>query len=236
MPLITVTGTGPNEAAQYAAPLMKRAAQARLAAPKIFSSVDETMAGVSGLLLSGGYDVDPKYYGEQPDPAAGVESWAERDEMEFALLRYALDRNMPVLGICRGMQLINVAFGGRLIQDLPGHGPGRMSYDDHVPPVIHQVYVSPGSKLGAILGAGAIYRTNSLHHQGVKERHRAQGLLASAYHPQDGVIEALESPAHPYLMAVQCHPEREDEVPRSFLKLFDWFIGWSERFEAGDIL
>ena len=234
MPLIAVTGTGQNEAAEYAAPLIKRGAGTRAVVPKGYGGVEETMQGISGLLLSGGYDVDPKYYGEEPDPDARVESWADRDEMEFGLLRYALERNMPVFGICRGLQLINVAFGGKLVQDLPGHGPGRMSDEDDKP-VIHQVYVSPGSKLGAIIGAGAIYRTNSLHHQGVKERVRAQGLLASAYHPEDGVIEALESPAHPYLMAVQCHPEREDEVPRGFLKLFDWFIGWSERYEAGDM-
>ncbi|MEX2598720.1 MAG: gamma-glutamyl-gamma-aminobutyrate hydrolase family protein [Dehalococcoidia bacterium] len=234
MPLIAVTATGPNEAAEYAAPLERRGAQTRAALPKAFTSVDETMEGVSGLLLGGGYDIDPKYYGEEPDPAARVESWAARDEMEFALLRYALERHMPVLGICRGMQVINVAFGGKLIQDLPGHGPGRMSEDDDKP-VIHQVYVSPGSKLGAIIGAGAIYRTNSLHHQGVKERVRAPGLMAAAYHPEDGLVEALESPAHPFMMAVQCHPEREDEVPRSFLRLFEWLIGWSERYEVGDM-
>ena len=73
---------------------------------------------------------------------------------------------------------------------------------------------------------------NSRHHQGLQEAQRAPGLLASAYHPDDGVIEALESPGHPRLIGVQCHPERERETPRSFLKLFDWLVGWAERFEA----
>ena len=234
MPLIAVTATGPNEAAEYTPSLTNRGAETRVMTPKHFTTVDEAMDGVSGLLLCGGYDVSPEYYGETPDPTARVESWADRDEMEFALLRHALERHMPVFGICRGMQVINVAFGGKLIQDLPNHGPGRESDADDKP-VVHQVYVSPGSKLGAIIGAGAIYRVNSLHHQGVKEHVRAEKLMAAAYHPEDGVIEALESPAHPWLIGLQCHPERESEVPRSFLKLFDWLVGWAERYEAGDM-
>ena len=102
-------------------------------------------------------------------------------------------------------------------------------------PFKHPVYVSPGSKLGAIIGVGAIFQTNSYHHQGAKEAQRAPGLLASAYHPQDGIIEALESPEYRWLMGVQCHIEKEKEVPSIFLNLFDWLISWSSAYEAGEM-
>ena len=231
LPLIAVTATSEREAQPYVDALAARGGEARVLTPEHFEGVAEAMRGVSGLLLCGGHDVEPSRYGAERDPATG-ETDPRRDEMELGLLRDALDRNMPVLGICRGMQLINVAFGGTLLQDIPGHvEPGG----DNDGSVRHEVYVAPGSKLGAIIGAGAVYRTNSLHHQGLKEAQRAPGLMASAFHPQDGIVEAIESPAHPWLVGVQCHPERESEVPKSFRKLFDWLVGWSGRFDAGDM-
>ena len=228
MALIAITASREKSAARYAESIAKRDGACRILTPDTFESVEQVMDGVSGLLLSGGVDVDPRFYGETP---AGAErTWPERDEMEFALLRHAIAADMPVLGICRGMQLINVAMGGKLIQDLEGH-----KADDEGVAGRHPVYVSPGSKLGAIIGAGAVYKTNSLHHQGLKEAQRAPRLMASAYHPEDGIVEALESPEHPWLIGVQCHPERESEVPKSFLKLFEWLTGWAERYETGDM-
>ncbi len=227
MALIGVTTSNGSSASRYVASLESRGAQARVLTPERFTSIEEAMDGVSGLLLTGGGDVDPALYGEALDGSMGIEP--ERDEMEMALFRYAIEEEMPTLGICRGMQLINVAMGGRLIQDLPGHTLPEFQS------AVHQVYVSPGSRFGAIIGAGAIYRTNSRHHQGLKEAQRAPSLMASAYHPEDGIVEALESPEHPWLLGVQCHPEREDEVPKSFRKLFEWLAGWAERYEAGDM-
>ena len=233
MPLIAVTASNAQEAEPYIASITSRGADARLVTPENFADLAETMEGVSGLMLCGGYDVHPKLYGQDVDPAAHVHSWPERDEMELAILRDALARDMPVLCICRGMQLMNVAFGGSLIQDLPGHRPSTdAQHDEPQKPLMHPVYVSPGSKLGAIIGAGAIYRTNSHHHQGVREPQKAPALLASAYHTEDGAIEGLESPAHGWVIGVQCHPEREDEVPRNFLRLFDGLIDWASRFEG----
>ena len=229
--MIAVTATGPREAEPYVASLTSRHGEARLVAPSHFASVNSALDGVSGLLMCGGYDVAPALYGGEVDPNAGVETYPARDEMELAVFREALRRDLPILAICRGMQLVNVAFGGKLIQNLPDHGPGRTNDDDDRP-VTHPVYVSPGSKLGAILGAGAIYRTNSLHHQGMKDAQLAPRLLASAYHPMDGIIEALESPDHAHLIGVQCHPEREAEVSKGFLKLFDWLVGWAEERAA----
>ena len=229
MALIGVTTSDGSGASRYVASLESRGARTRVLTPERFTSLREAMDGVSGLLLTGGGDVSPALYGETSEPggAQGIEP--ERDEMEMALFRYAIEEEMPTLGICRGMQLVNVAMGGRLIQDLPGHTLPEFKS------AIHQVYVSPGSRLGAIIGAGAIYRTNSRHHQGLKEAQRAPSLMASAYHPEDGIVEALESPEHPWLVAVQCHPEREDEVPKSFGKLFEWLAGWAERYEVGDM-
>ena len=233
MPLIAVTATSPREAEPYAASITSRGGDVRVLTPKTYTTLDDALDGVSGLLLSGGYDIQPSLYGEQPQPGGAGQTYPERDAMETALLLCAVERDMPTFGICRGMQLINVAMGGKLIQDLPAHTIG------YPPPsetsAMHPVYVSPGSRFGAIIGAGAIYRANSRHHQGFKEAQRAPGLMACAYSPDDGIIEAVESPEHPWLIGVQCHPEREREVPKSFLKLFDWLIGWAERYEAGDM-
>ena len=231
MALIAVTATGPNEGEPYVASIESREGSARLVTPSKFEGVESALDGVSGLLLCGGYDVHPRYYGQEVDPNAGVDTYTERDEMEMALLRAAIDNGMPILGICRGMQLINVAFGGSLIQHIEGH----RNHDTPQEMVKHSVYVSPGSKLGAIIGMGAIFHTNSYHHQGAKEAQRAPSLLASAYHPEDGMIEALESPDYKWLLGLQCHLEKEGEVPKTFLKVFDWLIAWSNAYEAGEM-
>lgn len=227
MPLIAITASNERHIAAYAESVRSRGGDVRILTPDVYGSLTEAMDGVGGLLLTGGADVDPAMYGETPNGSAPPHR--ERDVMEAELVRYALERDMPTFGICRGMQVINVAMGGRLIQDLPGHTLPEFQS------AVHQVYVSPGSRFGAIIGAGAIYRTNSRHHQGLKEAQRAPSLMASAYHPEDGIVEALESPEHPWLVGVQCHPEREDEVPKSFGKLFEWLAGWAERYEAGDM-
>ena len=227
MAVVAVTAGGAGFPKNYVARLEARGAEARVLRPGDFASPEEAMDGASGLLLTGGPDIDPARYGQAPNGAHPAEP--ERDAMEFALFDYAVRRNMPTLAICRGMQLVNVAMGGSLIQDLPGHTLPEFES------AMHEVYVAPGSRLAAIIGAGAVYRTNSRHHQGLREAQRAPALMASAFHPHDGLVEALESPEHPRLIAVQCHPEREKEVPRSFGKLFDWLAGWAERFEAGDM-
>jgi putative glutamine amidotransferase len=135
---------------------------------------------------------------------------------------------MPVLAICRGMQLLNVAFGGKLIQDLPGHRPRPQ--DEQRIPVKHVIYLAPGAKAAAIIGSAGFFRVNSWHHQGLREAQRSPRLMSTAYSVDDGLIEGLESPEHSWVIGLQCHPERQDEVPRAFANLFAAFLDRAEMY------
>jgi putative glutamine amidotransferase len=156
---------------------------------------------LDGLVFTGGPDVNPAVYGHDPHPeSTGFHD--QRDRAELALIREALRRNMPVLGICRGMQLLNVALGGDLHQHLGSDThkglPGRYTF--------HDVTVEPGTRLADVLGAGT--RTHSCHHQ-APDRLGA-GLRVSA-RAEDGTVEAVEQPAAGLVLGVLWHPE-EDEV------------------------
>lgn len=235
MTTIVVAAGSKRESEGYIQSLTRRGADVRLALPADLPRVDNFLSGAGGLLLTGGADIDPKYYGEGISPEAGTRPQPGRDAFELQLLNNALELDMPIFAICRGMQLLNVAFGGSLIQDLQGH---RIQEPlNKVPgPSFHQAYVSPGSKLGAILGVGMFYKVNSYHHQGLKEPQKAPRLLGSAYHPDDGIIEGLESPEHSWVIGVQAHPEYEDQLPKCFTNLWEGFLQWSSRFEESGSL
>jgi gamma-glutamyl-gamma-aminobutyrate hydrolase PuuD len=147
--------------------------------------------------------------------------------VELPLLGAALALDMPVLGICRGMQALNVAMGGGLVRDLPGHSASET--DGKEAAAFHHIYIAPGSKMAAIVGSGGFVKVNSLHHQGVIEAKKSPRLLASAYSVEDGVIEALESPDHDWVIGVQFHPERRMEVPPQFDRLFWGLVDRSRR-------
>lgn len=172
---------------------------------------------LDGLLLTGGPDVHPRHYGEEVRPACGrIDELLDR--VELALLRWALDDDLPVLGICRGMQLLNVVCGGTLYQDLPSEYPGAL---DHRPAdgrtaLVHELRVQPGTRLAVLLGTTAL-RTNSTHHQAVKDL--AAGLVASA-HAEDGVIEGLEHPGKAFVLGVQSHPEELYAQHPPYARLF----------------
>lgn len=167
-----------------------------------------------GLVLTGGDDVDPARYGQPRWPETGPPDSA-RDEMEAAVLKRALESDLPVLAICRGMQLFNVEHGGTLIQHLAevdSHRcPGQID--------VHQVTVLPKTKLAAIVGAGE-YLVNSRHHQAVETV--GAGLVVSARAP-DGVIEGLERPDKPFAIAVQWHPEDRVTLVERDRRLFEAF-------------
>ena len=169
------------------------------------SLAGSALDGCDGLLLTGGEDVDPSWYGADPSPHLSPPS-QDRDLFELALFAVARQRELPILGICRGIQIINVALGGTLYQDLPSERPGSV---EHRPPGArdsrsHGVRLQPGSRAAQVLGAINV-TVNSSHHQAIKEL--APGLVASGW-TSDELIEAAESgPGDPWILAVQWHPE-----------------------------
>jgi putative glutamine amidotransferase len=166
--------------------------------PEIASRV---LDGLHALVITGGYDLDPAAYGQQPHPISD-QPRTDRDAWELALLQGALQRRLPVLGICRGAQVLNVAFGGTLHQHLPdvighsGHRAGNAVFTS-LP-----VRTVTGTRLAALLGESV--QARCYHHQAVDKV--GEGLVVSAW-DADGVIEALELPGDSFVLAVQWHPE-----------------------------
>lgn len=157
--------------------------------------------GLDALVLSGGADIDPRHYRAQPHPKLGTVE-AERDASELALFAEAVRRDLPVLAICRGLQLVNVALGGTLWQDLPSE---LLAHPQSGPRTerIHPVDIAAGSRLAEALGTTRT-DVNSFHHQAIRDL--APGLRASAHAP-DGVIEGIEGTGDHWLLGVQWHPE-----------------------------
>ncbi len=168
---------------------------------------DELLDRLDGLMLSGGADIEPALYGAERDPET-QESQRDRDEFEIALVRRAVARDMPVLGICRGVQVLNVAFGGTLHQHLPdsvGHVnhrrvPGSFDGADH------DVRLVPGS-LAARAAGELLHATKSHHHQGLDRI--GEGLRVSGYSTLDDLAEAVELPDRRFVLGVQWHPEAD---------------------------
>ena len=183
--------------------------------------IKEQIEMVDGLLLSGGQDVAPKNYGEEPTPKLG-DIFPERDDFEYALLKAALEANKPILGICRGLQIINTYFNGSLYQDLSYIGTEVLKHNQVNSPsmVTHSVTIDKTSKLFDIFGEEKIM-VNSFHHQAVKKL--GDGLVKSAEAP-DGIIEAIEKTDYPFLVAVQWHPEMLHITVEMMNKLFARFI------------
>jgi putative glutamine amidotransferase len=165
---------------------------------------DELLDLLDGLILAGGSDIDPGSYGAKPDPDTGI-TWPERDRFEIALGTRALERDMPVLGICRGMEMLNVIQGGTLNQHL------GLELHRHTPGVFtdHRVQLEPGSLAARVVGSDAT-EVKSAHHQGVEEL--GEGVAVTG-HADDGVVEAIELPEKSFAVGVLWHPE-EDERSR----------------------
>lgn len=162
---------------------------------------------IDGLLLPGGGDIDPARYGGDTSVSTLYDISPVRDETEIFLAQQAAAQAKPMLAICRGNQVFNVAMGGTLWEDIAHFMPGAMRHDyyrqfprNHTP---HEVQVRPGTKLAHLLGVECTL-VNSLHHQGIRQL--GQGLVAAAAAP-DGLIEAIELPNHPFALGVQWHPE-----------------------------
>jgi putative glutamine amidotransferase len=170
---------------------------------------EKLLSRVDGLMLTGGGDVDPALYGETAN-ATFTAAEDGRDAFEIALARAAVKRGIPFLAICRGMQVLNVAMGGTLVQDIPSQVTGALEHSVPQPRfhIAHEVWVSKGSRLATLLADhmedGETCHVNSRHHQSVKRV--AAGFEVTATSP-DGVIEAMEKPDAAYCVAVQWHPE-----------------------------
>lgn len=179
----------------------------------------------AGLVLTGGTDINPARYNQQPAPETDLPDDG-RDALETDLLKVALAQRLPVLAICRGMQLFNVVHGGTLIQHLPPNGPHQVKARDAV---AHTVKIQPGTRLASILQASDC-EVNSRHHQAVDRP--GNGLIVSAI-SRDGIVEALETPGDSFAVAVQWHPEDRISVSESDRRLFFAFAeACSARAEA----
>lgn len=177
----------------------------------------QIVSHLDALILTGGEDIDPQYYGEKPDSLCGRPD-QERDIFDLTLFKLAKDRAMPILGICRGLQLVNVAMGGTLYQDIPSQHPSDTKHmvGGGQTVIAHSISLQPGSEIASILGTSSV-QVNSRHHQGIKTL--GTELTATAWAP-DSIIEAIEDPYCP-ILAVQFHPEdfaeaRDGQISKIF--------------------
>jgi putative glutamine amidotransferase len=223
-PLIAISSCRKLE--DYRQSILHTGGEVRIIDPSM--SVADALADVGGLLLTGGGDVDPARYGETPhqtlddvDPV--------RDEFEIALIAAARARDLPIFAICRGVQMLNVAAGGTLVQDIPSEVAGAINHSLVVPPhppyeLAHEVWVEKDSLLAKLLGERLVgsdtCEVNSRHHQAVKTV--APGYRVSATAP-DGVIEAIEDPAARFCLGVQWHPENFFRTGE-FRSLYEGFL------------
>jgi putative glutamine amidotransferase len=178
---------------------------------------------LDGLLLPGGEDIDPAHYAEAQHERCGRVS-PERDDMELALARWAVEEGLPLLAICRGIQVLNVGLGGSLYQDIAAQIPGAEKHDWYPgyprDRLSHEVAVTPYTRLAAILGDRSP-RVNSLHHQALKEVPPALTVVARA---PDGIVEAVELADHPFVLGVQWHPEELAGGDARAQRLFDALV------------
>ena len=202
---------------------VERAGGRPLLVPPSDDGVSETLDALDGLVFSGGSDLGPDLYGQEAHPeTTGVVP--ARDRGELALLTAALERDLPVLAVCRGSQVLNVVRGGDLVQHLPElvgheqhrHTPGEFSD--------HDVVVDPGTQLAGVLGDATSVPVKSHHHQGFGRL--GSGLRASA-HAEDGAVEAIEDPDHRFALGVLWHPEAGEDM-----KLFEALVAEAARYRA----
>ncbi len=187
---------------------------------------ESTLRGIferlDGLFLPGGEDIDPGHYGDERHPLLGATD-KERDRTELLMTRWAIEAGMPLLGVCRGVQMINVACGGTLYQDLHDECP-TLHKHDYTPPtyeryrISHTISVEPDSRLAHALGT--VHEVNSMHHQGINRLGAGLRVVAQA---EDGLPEAVEMPVLPFVVGVQWHPEELATTDQESANLFHAF-------------
>ena len=224
MPVVGITACRKLE--DYRQAVLHVGGEVRILEPSM--SVTDALAGLDGLLLSGGGDVAPERYGETAHPSV-TDVDLDRDRFELDLIAEARRRDLPIFAICRGIQVLNVACGGSLIQDLPTEVTGANDHNLKVPPHqpfsrAHEVWIEKDSLLANLLrerlNDADSCDVNSRHHQSVKRV--ASGFKVSATAP-DGVVEAIEDPAAAFCLGVQWHPENFWRTGE-FRPLFEGFL------------
>jgi putative glutamine amidotransferase len=224
-PLIGITTYGRNPENRFTLPAeyvdgVRRAGGIPLLIPPGEAQLEQLLPHLDGLIFTGGGDIAPKLYGGQPhETIYSIDS--ERDQSELTLAQRVLETELPTLGICRGLQVLNVALGGTLIEHLPDVVGDEVAHKE-LPhgPVPHLVQIQPDSHLAEIVQGDQV-ETASWHHQALKQV--APALKVVAYAP-DGTIEAIEMPDHPWLVAVQWHPELTAANDASQQRLFDALV------------
>lgn len=179
------------------------------------------LSAMDGLLISGGADVHPSRYGQAVAGSREIED--DRDELESMAWDVAERRGVPVLGICRGLQAINVFAGGTLLQHVEGHQGAGWGLGD---PVTHPIRLVDGTRLASLLGPAQELEVNAYHHQGIRATDLAPGLQASAWADSSAgpLVEGLEGSGDRFVVGVQCHPERTESTPKEFERLFAAFV------------
>jgi len=236
-PRIVVTLAAPEDATdpdlqrrrndRYADAVERQGALAvRLTARSTAAEREAAFAAMDGLMISGGADIDPRRFGQPVDGATDIDE--ARDELEAAAWATAEARRLPVLGICRGLQAINVFSGGSLLQHVDGHaGPAWGSG----PAATHPLRLVDGTRLASLLGPERELEVNAYHHQGILAADLAPGLLAAAW--ADSVagplVEGVEAEGGRFVVGVQCHPERTESTPAAFERLFSAFVEAAQR-------
>ena len=224
MPVIGITSCRKLE--DYKQSVLHVGGEVRILDPK--TSTGDPLAGIEGLLLTGGDDVAPAHYGESAHRTV-VPDEPGRDEFELGLVREARARHLPIFAICRGAQVLNVSCGGTLVQDIPSQVSGALHHSLDVPPnqsfsLAHEVWIDKGTLLSKLiadtLDDGETCEVNSRHHQAVKQV--APGFRVSATAP-DGVVEAIEDPGSAFCLGVQWHPENFWRTGE-FRPLFEGFL------------
>lgn len=200
-----------------------RAGGAPVLLPRIgdVEAVEAAVDACAGLLLTGGGDICSLEYGEEPHPTLALQD-PVRDAMEILATRRAEERGIPILGVCRGLQLLNVAAGGTLVQDVRSQVPDVLQHYTHSlePVFAHSIEIEPGSLLHEVLRV-ARTNVNSYHHQAVKDVGRGLRVVARA---ADGVVEAIEASDGRSVLAVQFHPEESTRDHATFRPLFEWLV------------
>ncbi len=234
-PVIGITIYGTDRRRRFSLPVdyvtaVRKSCGIPVLLPPVETEIETLLDILHGIVFTGGGDLDPAFYQGQHHPAI-AEVDRERDRFELALAEKVLESSMPVLGICRGMQLLNVASGGTLIEDIPTRvGSQVVHREGDEGDARHPVEIEPKSRLAEILGSEPL-DTLSKHHQAVD---RVAGVWQITARAPDGVIEAMEHRTHPWMIAVQWHPEMTIRNNRHF-RLFEALVSEAAKYRKGDV-